>query len=568
MSLEDIKKSKKPIALFFGKKSLLDERRNALWNGNSDEYRLARIDALDANLKKDHGYFFLIEEIINQLGGEPASKAMSIACSEAKEYADNVTYQYINERRQTNGQSETPQRIWAENFAMRSGTQPFIDFFANTGHFCFIFIDNFDQMPTALQRMLERFIIPKIVEFSVKFIFFCEGSSAPVFKLYETQNKTVYEPLLDLRIINLSNPFIAGRPVPPSAHNVFKGRQQEMDRAVDLLVGARLANIITILGGRRMGKSTLLLHIAEQLKDQQLPIVLDFQHFRKPNNFDSMLSHILAWMAGQVSFPLRSERNLTAIKSPDALVLQDDPDMIFQFFNDIHRVLPDLRITLLFDEIERIEQLTDNPSSVRELIDFLRAMINRDQLINLVISGTNRLRTWDSLIENSIILPLSYLDEADARELVEEPVQPWINFAPEAVDRVLLWSGCHPFFTQALCFELIMAAKKRCSDRLHVEDVDAVVEQVVKGSDGQLDFLWKENNSNEKNILKQIVFSTEGIDDTVLESTILQLHAVEDLENLYRNDVLVKVTDSKVRLRIGLFCFYIRKTKSPVAIND
>ncbi|WP_230967831.1 hypothetical protein [Nostoc sp. WHI] len=52
---------------------------------------------------------------------------------------------------------------------------------------------------------------------------------------------------------------------------------------------------------------------------------------------------------------------------------------------------------------------------------------------------------------------ISYLKEEEARQLIERPVKDFtLRYEPDAVERVLQLTRCHPFLVQLLCAEIIV----------------------------------------------------------------------------------------------------------------
>lgn len=107
--------------------------------------------------------------------------------------------------------------------------------------------------------------------------------------------------------------------------------------------------------------------------------------------------------------------------------------------------------------------------------------------IKLLLSGSHTLeefRRWSSYLINAQVLKLDYLEEDEARELIEMPIGDFsLHYEPDAVQRVLDLTRGHPYLVQLLCMELVATKNKADSaQRLlaTVADVEAVVPDTLE----------------------------------------------------------------------------------------
>jgi hypothetical protein len=132
---------------------------------------------------------------------------------------------------------------------------------------------------------------------------------------------------------------------------------------------------------------------------------------------------------------------------------------------------------------------------------------------------------WASYLINVQVVHISYLKEPEARQLIEQPVHDFtLRYEPNAVDRVLQLTRCHPFLIQLLCAEII-ALKNEQDPSIRrlatLADVEAAIPEALSvGS-----FFFADIQSNQADaaglaILQFLAARGEGA--TVSLQTILQ----------------------------------------------
>ena len=83
---------------------------------------------------------------------------------------------------------------------------------------------------------------------------------------------------------------------------------------------------------------------------------------------------------------------------------------------------------------------------------------------------------WYNLFAREI--PLGALDEAEARELIVEPVKDMYLYSDEAIQRLLELTGCEPYRLQRLCHATIIAVLARVRDQQIASPVEVTASDV------------------------------------------------------------------------------------------
>jgi archaellum biogenesis ATPase FlaH len=196
----------------------------------------------------------------------------------------------------------------------------------------------------------------------------------------------------------------------------FYGRRRELSRVFSR-IGAERPQSVSIVGERRIGKSSLLFQLSLPevqacfISDRALPVVvfLDFQQLRNISLQDFFV--IL----------------MNQIRRADPEIVAADTALGYRAFQQIQERLREgsKRLVLLFDEFDAI---TSNPVFDREFYSFLRSVANNSP-VAFVTSSMNELQRlcYSSEIADSPFfniftnLHLKPFEKQEALELIAKP---------------------------------------------------------------------------------------------------------------------------------------------------
>ncbi len=112
----------------------------------------------------------------------------------------------------------------------------------------------------------------------------------------------------------------------------------------------------------------------------------------------------------------------------------------------------------------------------------LRHIIQHRRGVKLLLSGSHTLeefRRWSSYLINAQVVELGYLEEGEARRLIETPIPDFpLRYEPAAVQQVLALTSGHPYLVQLLCMEIVAHKNRQSPAQRHlttVADVEAAV---------------------------------------------------------------------------------------------
>jgi hypothetical protein len=281
------------------------------------------------------------------------------------------------------------------------------------------------------------------------------------------------------------NPYVAGNPVGDSP--AFIGRADVLREVVRVL--RRLQdNAIVLYGQRRIGKTSILQHMAAWLprEGSYRPVYFDLQ-----DKAALPLGRVLQDLARAIAHSLGQP-------DPDLGV---DPETTFRqvWLSTILGNLPNGScLVLLFDEFDVLaDPKAEQAATV--FFPYLRGLLASDpqRLKFVFVIGRNVSDLTNialSLFKGTTTWRVSLLNREDASDLVRLSQKNGTLIWPDdAVDRVWRLTHGHPFLTQQLCSHVWEMAYDEDPDKLPtvtLANIDAAIPYALDASRNMLEWLW------------------------------------------------------------------------------
>lgn len=283
------------------------------------------------------------------------------------------------------------------------------------------------------------------------------------------------------------SPYILNNATPA---RMFYGREREAATVLQTIS----TNSVAILGSRRIGKTSLLRLLRDELAEAgYLPFFGDCQTVRTWEDFAD-----LARRAWQVDLPEKFRPNHLA-------------DLVFQLSKR-----GEGQVLIVLDEIDQLldwDQLHVEDSVPEAFFRACRSL-SQEGAAQFVFSGERRIanRLWDPQSPHWNFcreLQIAQLDETDALALLIEPLKAMnIEILDPANFQTLAWerTSGHPQIVQFLGDRLVRALDDR-SDRqnlqLSIEDLRAVTE-TFEFADHYLNTYWGQATAYERDVSRAI----------------------------------------------------------------
>ncbi len=242
------------------------------------------------------------------------------------------------------------------------------------------------------------------------------------------------------------NPYIAGNPV--YGQKKFIGRSEVLEEIAGTLRNPD-TNAIVLFGQRRIGKSSVLLHLKQQLieRSKYTPIYFDLQYNATCPLVD-VLYRIAQKIALIVKIPLPARKNF-------------DVDGIFfreAFIPTVIRMIKNQGLILLFDECG----VFDVPQQQRigmPLFAYLQHWLKTGKRIQAVFAlgrhpgqlSPRTLLTFKAIRSHRMMMMTQKESETVIRQSEHCTCLKWSH---AAIKRIWYWTQGHPYFTQLLCSEI------------------------------------------------------------------------------------------------------------------
>jgi len=253
----------------------------------------------------------------------------------------------------------------------------------------------------------------------------------------------------------IDNPYIIGVPL-NEQQEIFSGRTHLGTRIEQLILDRRHPPLL-LYGQRRMGKTSLLNNLGRLLPNSIIPMFVDLQGpVSSATDYAGFLYNIARAM-------IESAQRQSAFTLPPLTreTLAPDPFTYFDEWLDKVEKTLDQNIALLsLDEFEALDAaISKGRFDEQDVLGMLRHLIQHRPRFKLLLAGSHTIeefQRWASYLINVQVLHISYLKEHEARQLIEQPVKDFkLRYEPDAVERVLQLTRCHPFLIQLLCAEII-----------------------------------------------------------------------------------------------------------------
>lgn len=264
------------------------------------------------------------------------------------------------------------------------------------------------------------------------------------------------------------NPYSSTMTIRNPQH--FYGRHDELDYLYNEIYERRC---VSVIGSRRIGKSSLLYCLSRPEKQQEFAESYDFTHFllvfldmgeylscSVTEFFTKICTQLLAQASGRVTPAQFAELS--------ALGTYSGEECFWRFLEKLQE--QGLYPVLLLDGFQKI---TRNQDFGPKFFAFMRAQANMGRVSYVTSSLTTLDQCCHAYVEGSpffnifLTYRLRSFTEKEARQLLTQPAQEaGFSFTVDEVRYLLYLAGCHPFFLQRAAYLLFRAKTQNRLDGL------------------------------------------------------------------------------------------------------
>jgi uncharacterized protein len=357
----------------------------------------------------------------------------------------------------------------------------------------------------------------------------------------------------------IPNRYLLGNALDPTnAQGRFKGRQ-DLFRAIESISLSAQPPTLLLYGRRRTGKTSALKYLPQRVGGDIVPLLVDFQGASMIEKIENVAQFIAEEM-------IRSAQTSRDLQLPpiDAKAVTADPfDTLRTWLETIERRIPGKRFLLCFDEFERLEEVIQATGKRTPLNFFRHIMQHRPQWV-LLFSGSHTLRElqpyWSDCLISTQTLKLTYLQPAEARELILSPVPDFPDIYESAtVDAIIHLTRCQPYLVQLVCYCLVEQINAAQRQRVTPRDVETVVATVLERATGYFDEFWRGTlTSEQRELLTRFVSHPSAIDldpnerDQIICKQLIQLDVLEQTSDRFYQfqiPLIQKFIESEIQMQ-------------------
>ncbi|WP_460200498.1 AAA family ATPase, partial [Scytonema sp. NUACC21] len=314
----------------------------------------------------------------------------------------------------------------------------------------------------------------------------------------------------------IDNPYIIGIPLNDTQREIFIGRTNIGLRIEQLLLDQRRSPLL-LYGQRRMGKTSLLNNLERLLPNNIIPMFIDLQ------GAPSLAKDFAGFLYNLAKEMVKSAKKQGIILSPlTREALKDDPFTCFNEWlsEEVEQVLEKNIALLMLDEFEALDSaITKGRFDEQDVLGMLRHIIQHHPQFKVLLSGSHTLeeyQRWASYLINVQVVHISYFKQEETCQLIERPIKDFaLRYKPDAVERVLQLTRCHPYLVQLLCNEIVILKNEQDPSIrrfARLSDVEAAIPKALNS--GSLFFADIQKNQVDSlglSILRFLADQGEGV---------------------------------------------------------
>jgi formylglycine-generating enzyme required for sulfatase activity len=367
-----------------------------------------------------------------------------------------------------------------------------------------------------------------------------------------------------------ANPYIAGNPVGNSP--AFVGRDDVLQKVLGVL-GDEQHHGVVLYGQRRIGKTSILHHLAEWLPKNGGPRAIYFD-----------LQDKAAWPVGKIMAQLATTIAKELGLPPP--VAGPEPEVWFRetWLPPVLAGLPEgASLAVLFDEFDVLADAESKKAASEAFFGYLRALLSetapRLRLV-FVIGRTPEELTYlaGPLFKSMSSTHVSLLPREAAEALVRmSEAKGGLRWSDEAVEAAWGLTSGQPYLLQHLCWQVFQRAYAKGEPKAAASaaDVEAAVPSTLDASRNALEWLWGGLPPAGRVVASGLAKAGHGVIsrdalDRVLRQSGVQV-MIRDLETapklLEQWDLLESVGDGH-RFRVELLRRWIAQFKPLSQVQD
>lgn len=382
----------------------------------------------------------------------------------------------------------------------------------------------------------------------------------------------------------LKNPFTLSK---ISNQNMFFGRDDEIHQVIENLNNG--TNLIVLYGQKRIGKSSLLFQLAENMLPAMvvdtIPVSFD-AHNCTPFEVVRFLKRLIDAALKEVWPRLKrpEDRRGLRVEEED---LVENPFMTFaQWVKRVESRLQGAQLLFMIDEFTTAEDKYQRDELDLGFFDGMQWLVDNYRIRFLLCVHDHVLRptsgSWE-LLQRGHPIPLRSLSREAAGFLIQRPLEGIYKFSPGLVDQILDLTNCHPYFIHMICHEIIKNMSMTKDDLITEDNLQKAISIMLLSGDHYFNHYRSHTDEFSWEVLKIMAYASPDnhkwlTRDEIRDAMISYGHVIDNkllskwIGDLIRADIIEsRHTQSQAlyRIPVGLFRIWLRQVVThPIVSKD
>jgi len=386
----------------------------------------------------------------------------------------------------------------------------------------------------------------------------------------------------------VTNPYVVGDPV---EGNRFVGRDDILRQLEELWVMGQQLQSVVLYGHRRMGKTSILLNVANCSGSRVKVVYINLLRLGSPQGVGEVLMAISDAISDAIG-----------CRPPDDEALLNLPYRTFErYFKQVVEMVQGTEtetrhgaslqgLIIALDEFEKIEELIEAGKIPNDFIGYLRGLVQMNAQVAFAFAGLHTLEEmtadyFQPFFASVLPIHVGFLEPAATRQILANPslenpdatvsdipdneaVDFPLDYTPDALDFIYRLTAGQPYLVQLVGFQLVRRYNDFVFEQGHsrdpvftVEDVEAVINdpEFYKRGRYYFDGVWGQaarGVAGQQAILKVLAPHPDGLTSEQLRIKLAELfresglalleekQLEEALETLKRHDVIQQKGES------------------------
>lgn len=319
----------------------------------------------------------------------------------------------------------------------------------------------------------------------------------------------------------IKSPYVLAKPL-DSLQQTFIGRTDLVQQLNNLLFERQVS--VFLYGTYRIGKTSLLKNLIALFGHPQQVVAL-FVDLQGAVAIGGDMTGFFEYIASNMKINAKKNYDITL----PAFSVGGNPYADFNhWLSEIQSsVLAGKKLILLLDEFANLNQVAkqdNNDFDYQRLDNLFRYWIQNQDDFQFIISSQCQtdIQSWTSLTNSIVAVPISYLTEAESRQLIEAPVKDFaLQYEPEATQTVLKLTRGHPALIQLLCANVISLKNSQELEKRFiatVDDVNRAADTTLKTAMSVFGTIVNHLGEQTQQILKYVAQQNTAVDLATLET--------------------------------------------------